>query len=77
MLVVGVALAFSAAMGHASTALAETRPFFYKDRIFEHASWAMGALAIGIGVLPVLAGVAALARPEVGGARPADARHSS
>ena len=27
--------------------------FIYKDRIFEHASWAIGALAIGIGVLPV------------------------
>ena len=62
-LVVGVALAFSAAMGHASTAWRETT-FIYKDRIFEHASWAMGALAIGIGVLPVLAGVAALARPR-------------
>ena len=36
----------------------------YKDRIFEHASWAFGALAIGIGVLPVLIGVAALARPK-------------
>jgi hypothetical protein len=36
----------------------------YKDRIFEHASWALGALAIGVGVLPVLLGVAALARPR-------------
>ena len=63
ILVVGAALAFSAAMGHASTAWRETT-FIYKDRIFEHASWAMGALAIGIGVLPVLAGIAALARPR-------------
>ena len=63
VLVVGAALAFSAAMGHASTAWRETT-FIYKDRILEHASWAMGALAIGIGVLPVLAGVAALARPR-------------
>ena len=62
-LVVGAALAFSAAMGHASTAWRETT-FIYKDRILEHATWAMGALAIGIGVLPVLAGVAALARPK-------------
>jgi hypothetical protein len=36
----------------------------YKDRIFEHASWAFGALAIGIGVLPVLLGLAALVRPR-------------
>ena len=63
VLVVGAALAFSAAMGHASTAWRETT-FIYKDRILEHASWAIGALAIGIGVLPVLAGVAALARPR-------------
>jgi hypothetical protein len=62
-LAVGAALAFSAAMGHASTAWRETT-FVFKDRIFEHAAWATGALAIGIGVLPVLAGVAALARPK-------------
>jgi len=52
-----------AAMGHASTAWRNTMLVF-KDRIFEHASWAVGALAIGIGVLPVLIGVAALARPR-------------
>jgi len=62
-LVVGLALGFSAAMGHLSTSWRNTT-FLYKDRIVEHASWAVGALAIGIGVLPVLAGVAALARPR-------------
>ena len=36
----------------------------FKDRIFEHASWAVGALAIGVGILPVLIGIAALARPR-------------
>ncbi len=36
----------------------------YKERIVEHTAWAVGALAIGVGVLPVLAGVAALARPK-------------
>ena len=50
-------------MGHLSTAWRETT-FIYKDRIFEHASWALGALAIGIGILPLLVGVAALARPK-------------
>jgi hypothetical protein len=52
-----------AAIGHASTAWRETMLVF-KDRIFEHATWALGALAIGIGVLPVLLGVSALARPR-------------
>lgn len=62
-LVVGIAFALAAAMGHASTAWRNTM-LIYKDRIFEHASWAFGALAIGVGVLPVLIGVAALARPR-------------
>jgi hypothetical protein len=62
-LLIGVALAFSAALGHASTAWRETT-FIYKDRILEHATWAVGALAIGVGVLPLLIGVAALARPK-------------
>jgi len=63
MLALGAVLAFSAAMGHLSTAWRNTT-FLYKDRIFDHASWALGALAIGIGVLPLLIGVAALARPK-------------
>lgn len=63
VLALGAVLAFSAAMGHASTAWRNTT-FLYKDRIFDHASWALGALAIGIGVLPLLVGVAALARPK-------------
>lgn len=62
-LAVGVAFALAAVMGHASTAWRNTM-LVYKDRIFEHASWAFGALAIGIGVLPVLVGIAALARPR-------------
>ena len=62
-LALGIVLGFSAAMGHASTAWRETT-FIYKDRIFEHASWAVGALAIGIGVLPLIVGIAALARPK-------------
>ena len=63
VLVVGIALGLSAAMGHASTSWRNTT-FLYKDRIFEHATWAIGALTIGIGVIPLLAGVAALARPK-------------
>lgn len=63
VIALGAVLAFSAAMGHASTAWRNTT-FLYKDRIFDHASWALGALAIGIGVLPLLVGIAALARPK-------------
>jgi hypothetical protein len=62
-LAIGIAFALAAAMGHASTAWRNTMLAF-KDRIFENASWALGALAIGVGVLPVLIGVAALARPR-------------
>ncbi len=62
-LAIGIAFALAAAMGHASTAWRNTM-LIYKDRIFENASWAIGALAIGVGVLPVLLGVAALARPK-------------
>jgi Dolichyl-phosphate-mannose-protein mannosyltransferase len=62
-LAVGIALALAAAMGHASTAWRNTM-LLYKDRIVEHATWALGALAIGMGILPVIAGVSALARPK-------------
>jgi hypothetical protein len=60
---VGVLFAIAAAIGHRSAEWRETM-LLYKDRIVEHTAWAMGALAIGVGVLPVLAGVASLARPK-------------
>ena len=60
---VGAAVGFSALMGHLSQSWRETTGYF-RDRIVEHASWAVGALAIGIGVLPLIAGIAALARPR-------------
>ena len=62
-LAVGIVLALAAAMGHASTAWRNTM-LLYKDRFVEHATWAFGALAIGVGVLPVVAGISALARPK-------------
>ena len=62
-LAVGAVLAFSAAMGHLSTSWRNTT-FIYKGRILDHATWAVGALAIGIGVLPLMIGLAALARPK-------------
>jgi hypothetical protein len=63
VLVIGVVLGLSAAMGHASKSWRETTGF-YKDRLLEHGTWAMGALAIGIGIIPLLIGVSALARPK-------------
>jgi hypothetical protein len=62
-IVVGVGLGFSAFVGHYSTSWRNTTGF-YKDRILDHGSWAMGALAIGIGVVPMVVGIAALARPK-------------
>ena len=62
-LLVGLGVGFSALMGHFSTSWRNTTGF-YKERIVDHAAWSAGALAIGIGVLPVLAGIAALARPK-------------
>jgi hypothetical protein len=63
VLAIGAVLAFSAAMGHASASWRETTGF-YKDRILDHSVEALGALTIGIGIVPVLVGIAALARPR-------------
>jgi hypothetical protein len=62
-LVLGAALGFGAFFGHYSTSWRNTTGF-YKERIFDHGVWAMGALAIGIGIVPMLVGIAALARPK-------------
>ncbi|CAN5373989.1 hypothetical protein BH20ACT13_BH20ACT13_00300 [soil metagenome] len=60
---VGAAVSASALLGHLSKSWRDTTGA-YPERILEHAAWASGALAIGIGVLPLLAGIAALARPR-------------
>lgn len=60
---VGAAAGASALLGHLSKSWRDTTGA-YPERILEHAAWASGALAIGIGVLPLLAGIAALARPR-------------
>src|SRR5262249_37842610 len=62
-LAVGIALGFAALLGHVSTAWRNTT-FLYKGRILDHATWAVGALAIGVGALAVIAGAPALARPK-------------
>jgi len=63
VLVVGIAVVFSALVGHFSQSWAITTKQ-YKGRIFDHATEALGALAIGIGVLPLVLGLAALVRPR-------------
>jgi hypothetical protein len=60
---VGVVVGTSAVLGTLSKSWRDTTSAF-PERIVEHAVWASGALAIGVGILPVLAGVAALARPR-------------
>ena len=37
---------------------------FFKQRMLEFGFWAAGALAIGLGILPLIAGLASLARPR-------------
>jgi hypothetical protein len=63
VLLIGIAVVFSALVGHLSQSWAITTKA-YKGRIFDHATWALGALAIGVGVLPLILGLAALARPR-------------
>jgi hypothetical protein len=63
VLAVGIAFFLSAGIGHASASWRETTGF-YKERVLEHGSWALGALGIGIGILPLLIGVSALVRPK-------------
>jgi hypothetical protein len=63
VLAVGLAVVLSAALGHRShTWYVSTTSF--KDRMLEYGLWAAGSLAIGIGVLPLIAGLAVLVRPR-------------
>jgi hypothetical protein len=62
-LAVGSAFVFASTVSSFSLSWRNTTVAF-KDRIWEHATWSTGALAIGIGVLPLLVGLAALARPK-------------
>ena len=59
-LALGGVLALSAFMGHQSESWYRATGF-YKGRMLEYGLWAVGALGIGIGILPLVAGLAALA----------------
>lgn len=70
VLLVGLAVTLSAVLGKRSHTWYVTTGFV-KGRIFEYGLWAVGAFAIGIGVLPLVAALAALVRPR---GLPADPR---
>jgi hypothetical protein len=56
---VGALVVLSAFLGHQSETWYETTGF-WKGRVFEYGLWAVGALALGTGVLPLVGGLAAL-----------------
>jgi hypothetical protein len=57
---VGFAVTVSAWLGHQSESWYRATGF-YKGRMLEYGLWAVGALGIGIGILPLVGGLAALA----------------
>ena len=63
VLLVGVAVVLAAGLGRQSYSwyVATTS---YKDRMLEYGLWAFGALAIGVGLVPFIATLIALARPR-------------
>jgi len=70
-LVVGVAVVLNEFVGHQSGSWQESTRHL-QDRMLEYGLWAGGALTIGLGVLPVVVGLAVLARPRGEGRRPAE-----
>ena len=63
VLLVGLAVLFAAAAGRHSYSWYVTTTSF-KDRMLEYGLWAVGALGIGLGVIPLIAGLVALVRPR-------------
>ena len=69
VLAVGAVILLAAFMGHRSNEW-ETATSLWKGRMVEYGSWASGAFAIGVGVLPAVALLAVLAVPASERARP-------
>ena len=69
MLAVGAVILLAAFIGHRSNEW-ETATSLWKGRMVEYGSWASGAFAIGVGVLPAVALLAVLAVPSSERARP-------
>ncbi len=63
VLLIGLAVVLSAELGRRSTSWYVATSSF-KDRMLEYGLWAVGALAIGLGVIPLIAGLVALVRPR-------------
>ena len=64
VLLVGLAVLGSAELGHRSYSWYVATSAF-KDRMLEYGLWAVGALGIGLGLVPLIAGLVALVRPRV------------
>jgi hypothetical protein len=69
VLAVGAVITVAAFVGNRSTEW-ETVTTAWKDRIVEYGSWAGGAFAIGIGIVPAIALLAVRAGPRAARARP-------
>ena len=69
VLAVGAVIVLAAFLGHRSNEW-ETATSLWKGRMVEYGSWASGAFAIGVGVLPAIALLAVLAVPSSERARP-------
>jgi len=63
VLLVGLAVLLSAELGRQSNSWYVATSSF-KDRMLEYGLWAVGALAIGLGAVPFIAGLLALVRPR-------------
>src|SRR5581483_9209584 len=59
----GLVILFSALVGKFSQSWAIATGH-YRGRMLDYGLWAVGALTIGVGILPVLAALAGLARPR-------------
>jgi hypothetical protein len=68
-LTVGAVVVANAFLSHRSTEWYVTTTFF-QDRMRELLLWATGSLAIGLGIVPLIAGLASLVRPKGEPARP-------
>ena len=69
VLAIGAAITVAAFLGHRSNEW-ETATTLWKGRMVEYGSWAGGAFAIGVGILPAIALLAVLAVPGPERARP-------
>jgi hypothetical protein len=62
VLAVGAVIVWNSVIGHRSESW--LRASSYPDRMLDYGLWAAGALTIGLGLLPVVAGLAVLFRPR-------------